>query len=93
MPSAQPVDILHTGNSTDRDSIRGGNIKAQPRRTRPVTYTGLLDAWNSYDSTPAIGREFSNLQVVDLLRASNSDEVIKDLAVTSTTILYLTCID
>lgn len=33
------------------------------------------------DLTPAIGRQYDNLQVADLLRAPNADALIRDLAI------------
>lgn len=36
----------------------------------------------SFEVTPAIGREFKDLQLAELLDAPNSDELIRDLAIT-----------
>ena len=48
----------------------------------PLKYQGLLDQYQWLDSTPSIGREFSNeLQIGDILRAPNADELIRDLGV------------
>ena len=62
-------------------NIRGGNAKARTRCIKPLTYAGSLDRYEHLDLTPAIGREYYGVQVIDLL---NSDEqTIKDLALTS----------
>jgi hypothetical protein len=74
MPSALPTNGVHV--------FRGGNPQARPRSTEPLSTTGLLDGYTYEDITPVIGREFTGLQVVDLLKASNSDDLIRDLAVT-----------
>lgn len=74
-----PVAVESSNGST----IRGGNEQSRPRITKPLVYSGSLDSFSNNDLTPVIGREFRGLQVVDLLKASNSDELIKDLAVTS----------
>lgn len=73
---------LESTNSNG-SAIRGGNEQARPRITKPLVYSGSLDSFTHNDLTPVIGREFKGLQVVDLLKASNSDGLIRDLAVTS----------
>ncbi|KAJ5599320.1 Taurine catabolism dioxygenase TauD/TfdA [Penicillium hetheringtonii] len=49
---------------------------------RPLELTGALDAFESFDVTPVIGREFPNANLKDFLRAPNSDDLLRDLAVT-----------
>lgn len=49
----------------------------------PLQLSGALDQYEQFDVTPVIGREFVNVNLVDLLRAPNSDELIQDLAITS----------
>lgn len=50
----------------------------------PLKLTGALDKFSFEDSTPAIGREFHNVNIVDdLLNAENADELIRDVAITS----------
>lgn len=49
----------------------------------PLTLSGALDAFESFDSTPVIGREFPKASLVEWLNAPNSDELIRDLAITS----------
>ena len=47
--------------------------------------SGALEKFKYEDATPEIGREFLNVNIVDdLLNAANADEVLRDLAVTST---------
>ncbi|KAI1452660.1 taurine catabolism dioxygenase [Annulohypoxylon moriforme] len=49
----------------------------------PLTPRGALDKFTYEDTTPSIGREFLNVNIVnDLINASNSDELIRDLAIT-----------
>lgn len=57
--------------------------KAHTDHREPLKLTGALDKLDSFDVTPIIGREFVNVDPVDLLRAPNSDELIRDLAITS----------
>lgn len=51
---------------------------------QPLKLSGALDQFESFRSTPCIGTEFPKASLVEWLRAPNSDELIRDLAVTST---------
>jgi alpha-ketoglutarate-dependent taurine dioxygenase len=84
MPSViQPEPAMANGtNKKDVHTIRGGNDQARTRCQKPIPYTGSLDSYTFRDSTPVIGREFQNLQVVEILNAPNHDQLIRDLAVT-----------
>jgi alpha-ketoglutarate-dependent taurine dioxygenase len=84
MPSViQPEPAMANGtNKKDVHTIRGGNDQARTRCQKPIPYTGSLDSYTFRDSTPVIGREFQNLQVVEILNAPNRDQLIRDLAVT-----------
>jgi hypothetical protein len=47
----------------------------------PIPYSGTLDAYESFDVTPIIGREFPNVQLSEIL---NDDAKVRDLAVLGT---------
>lgn len=64
--------------------IVGGHESARSRLLKPLVYSGSLDNFKHQDSTPVIGREYEGLQVRDLLKWG--DEMIRDLAITSTCI-------
>jgi hypothetical protein len=49
----------------------------------PLKLKGVLGQFKSFDVTPVIGREFENVNLKDWLRAPNSDDLIRDLAITS----------
>ncbi|TQS33573.1 hypothetical protein Golomagni_06077 [Golovinomyces magnicellulatus] len=49
---------------------------------KPIKASGSLKDHESFDVTPIIGREFPKTKLVDLLNAPNSDDLIRDLAVT-----------
>lgn len=49
----------------------------------PLKASGSLAAHEYFDVTPVIGREFPKANLVELLEAPNSDELIRDLAITS----------
>lgn len=51
--------------------------------SRPLQLKGVLNEFKSFDVTPVIGKEFPEAKLAEWLRAPNSDELIKDLAITS----------
>jgi hypothetical protein len=55
--------------------------KQYPRE--PLELKGVLNEYKSFDVTPIIGREFVGVNLKDWLRAPNSDDLIRDLAITS----------
>jgi hypothetical protein len=50
----------------------------------PLDPNGSLDSYNHIDLTPCIGREFPTANLVDMMNAPNSDELLAELALTST---------
>ena len=46
---------------------------------QPLEYSGLLEQYNYADLTPVIGREFTNLQLSDIV---GDDNKVRDLAIT-----------
>ncbi|RPA75623.1 taurine catabolism dioxygenase [Ascobolus immersus RN42] len=48
----------------------------------PLKLTGALDHLKYFDNTPVIGREYHDVLITDLLHASNSDELLRELAIT-----------
>lgn len=58
-------------------------FKSKTSHREPLKQTGALDSFEYEDTTPAIGREFQGVDIVDdLINASNADELLRDLAVT-----------
>ncbi|KAF2755136.1 putative taurine catabolism dioxygenase [Pseudovirgaria hyperparasitica] len=57
------------------------DVATHNRLKTPLRLTGALKA-RFTDLTPAIGREFHELSLLDVLNASNRDEIIQDIAVT-----------
>ena len=49
----------------------------------PLKLSGILDQFKSFDVTPVIGREYHDVNLKEWLEASNSDELLRDLAITS----------
>jgi len=48
----------------------------------PLHLNGALDHVKSFDVTPIIGREFEGVDLAAWLKAPNSDELLRDLAIT-----------
>lgn len=49
----------------------------------PLQLKGVLDKYKSFDVTPVIGREFVDVNLKDWLEAPDSDDLLRDLAITS----------
>lgn len=71
MPSIHPVN---------RPNIRGGHDQARPTINEPLTYSGSLDDIPYRDLTPVIGREYTGLQIAQVLDSEDRDRLIKDIA-------------
>lgn len=72
-----------TSPYVSQDSSNPDDFKS--RNDGPLKKNGALDAAFPFeDSTPVIGREYPTANIVDdLLNAPNSDELLRDLAITS----------
>ena len=57
--------------------------KGKTPLTEPIALSGALNAYDAFDVTPTIGREFPKAKLVEWLDAPNSDELLRDLAITS----------
>jgi hypothetical protein len=57
----------------------------QQHYPEPLKLSGALDHFKHEDTTPVIGREFFDVNIVDdLLNGENADERLRDVAITST---------
>lgn len=61
--------------------IREKVITKATRVRQPLDSSSALDAYQSFDITPVIGREFPEVQLTSLLDGYNSDELLRDLAI------------
>jgi len=50
---------------------------------KPLKATGSLDKYESIDITPVVGTEYPTIKLVDLIKAPNADELLRDLAIKS----------
>jgi hypothetical protein len=73
-----------TDTSLPLRSTPKGPDTDQVQYPAPLKLSGALDKFSFEDTTPSIGREFHNVNIVDdLLNAPNTDELVRDLAITS----------
>ena len=87
-----PVNGEHTiagvHSSNIKDAVNGehknGQHPPEGKYPQPLKLSGVLDQFESFHSTPSIGTEFPKANLVDWLKAPNSDELIRDLAITRT---------
>lgn len=64
-----------------REDTANGKKTSYPQ---PLKLSGALAHFQREDTTPVIGTEFLNVNIVDdILKAPNSDELLRDLAITS----------
>ncbi|WVW83533.1 hypothetical protein I302_105554 [Kwoniella bestiolae CBS 10118] len=74
-PTVQPIKLKGDGPRNPADVARN-TLPA------PLEYKGSLESYSHFEVTPSIGREFGrDLQLSQLLKAPNSDDLIRDLAV------------
>lgn len=68
------------GNHTNGTN---GNSSAAPKlRQEPLKNSGSIDYLEYVDVTPIIGREYPTAKIKDILDAPNSDQQLRDLAIT-----------
>jgi hypothetical protein len=48
----------------------------------PLKLAGVLNQFKQFDTTPIIGTEFPEVDLVDWIEAPNADELLRDLAIT-----------
>lgn len=57
-------------------------VRSKSQHKEPLKLSGALETHESFDVTPIIGREFPKAKLVEWLDAENSDELLRDLAIT-----------
>ncbi|KAI1469656.1 taurine catabolism dioxygenase [Daldinia caldariorum] len=81
-PPAADVDVQSDvqGQQTTKKSVGPVPVKTSTssRLDGPLKYSGSLDSYEQFDVTKVIGREFSNLQLSEIL---HDDTKIRDLAI------------
>lgn len=72
------LPVIVSAMATSHEASNGSSLIREPMKLK-----GILDQFKSFDVTPAIGREYENVNLKDWLRAPNSDDLLRDLAITS----------
>lgn len=84
LPKKADAPQDNTNGSVEAPEPAGEELpKIETNHKEPLKLSGVLDQYESFDVTPVIGREFANVDLAEWLRAPNSDELIRDLAITS----------
>ena len=83
LPSNTPSVV---GTPVSQHITEGHRSYVDPERlTRtkePLKYGGSLDGYRSFNVTPKSGREFPDAKLSEWMQAPNSDQLLRDLAVT-----------
>jgi len=88
------VPVVEDVQETTPENANGGAVgsteidddglpKLRTGHRESLKLSGVLDQFKYFDNTPVIGREFVDVDLAEWLRAPNSDELLRDLAITS----------
>ncbi|RQM08841.1 hypothetical protein DH86_00002965 [Scytalidium sp. 3C] len=84
----EPYPVTMAPSATDVQTDAALQAAADAKKaalSTPKEYlksSGVLEQFEYFDVTPVIGREFANVNLVDWLKAPNSDELLRELALT-----------
>ncbi|KAI1145900.1 TauD-domain-containing protein [Nemania diffusa] len=83
-PEKAAEDLSSSGGAVGSAPIDEplGLPKLEVSHKEPLKLSGALDQFKYFDNTPVIGREYVDVDLAEWLRAPNSDELIRDLAIT-----------
>lgn len=81
-PSVQAETPAAQGAQTTLPVGKAQPAASQPLLKEPLKLKGVLDQYESFEVTPVIGREYPKASLKEWLRAPNSDELLRDLAIT-----------
>ncbi|KAH9214413.1 putative alpha-ketoglutarate-dependent taurine dioxygenase [Leptodontidium sp. 2 PMI_412] len=79
---SQTSDAIQQKLASDAPAPAVQVPSVETQHKEPLKLSGALDHFESFDVTPTIGREFVGVNLAKWLRAPNSDELIRDLAIT-----------
>lgn len=75
--------VQTTINVKNQSTQQAAPAQQHAQHVEPLKLSGILDQYEHFDVTPIIGREFPKANLVEWLNAPNADELIRDLAITS----------
>lgn len=76
------ADDTATNGYVEKQASTDQHEKVHLGHSKPLQLKGVLNQFKSFDVTPTIGKEYPDADLAQWLRASNSDELIRDLAIT-----------
>lgn len=79
-PAAQAVPVAEV---QAKETVKPAAVPASSYIKAPLKLSGAIDSWKNFDVTPVIGREYADVDLAAVLSAENSDELLRDLAITS----------
>lgn len=82
MPSAVFHAEINGTNGLHKSDLQSEYADARTQRQEPLKYSGSLEGYQHFDNTPVIGRQFTGLQIREILHATNRDQMIADVAAT-----------
>lgn len=75
---------MSTTTTTVQPAITLQAEEPAKQHREPLSLSGALDQFKHEETTPVIGREYVDVNLVnDIINAENSEELIRDLAITS----------
>lgn len=89
LPEAQKEGTKESPKADNALAVGGTDLedelpKLETAHKEPLKLSGALNQFKQFDVTPVIGKEFIDVDLAEWLRAPNSDELLRDLAITST---------
>ncbi|OBT81618.1 hypothetical protein VE02_09901 [Pseudogymnoascus sp. 03VT05] len=64
------------------EAVKPAAVPAASYIKAPLKLSGAIDSWKNFEVTPEIGREYADVDLAAVLKAENSDELLRDLAIT-----------
>jgi hypothetical protein len=80
---APSIDVSTNAATQGVEALKLAATSTTNLQIEPLQLKGALDQYESFDVTPVIGREFPTVSLKEWLQAPNSDELLRDLAITS----------
>jgi hypothetical protein len=74
-----PTIVQNASTPFETSSLK---VKTATATRSPLKNSGSLNQFKHFDVTTAVGREFPDVQLSDLVNASNADTLLRDLAIT-----------
>ncbi|OTB15150.1 hypothetical protein K445DRAFT_318532 [Daldinia sp. EC12] len=79
---AQESPKVESSLAVGETDLEDEQPKLETNHKEPLKLSGALDQFKQFDVTPVIGREYIDVDLAEWLRAPNSDELLRDLAIT-----------